>query len=153
MRKQVSAWGLAGIASLAVLALLLTGTQAEVANSLLSEQAGDQPIQQLTELHTYSVDVSGGPEQTLHCGPCGCGTPCASGGGAQQINMVLILTHTGKSLRDPKLFPPLKASSSMCAGWLRWRSHRRCKRQRRRRRLHLGFQSPERTELGMAFHS
>jgi hypothetical protein len=87
MRKLVSAWGLAGVSTLALVALLLTGTQAQEANSLLSESNGDQQLQQTQQLHTYQVDVSGGPEQTLHCGACGCGTPCPNGG-AQQINMV-----------------------------------------------------------------
>ncbi len=91
MRKLVSACGLAGVATLALVALLLTGTQAQEANSLLSSTNGEtQQLQELIptqELHTYQVDVSGGPEQTLHCGACGCGTPCPNGG-AQQINMV-----------------------------------------------------------------
>jgi hypothetical protein len=88
MRKLGSAWGLAELTCLLLLASL-SGRQVEAVNTLLP---GEQEIQQL--LGTYQVDVSGGPEQMLGCGPCGCNTPCPSGGGtgsggAQQINMVL----------------------------------------------------------------
>ena len=90
MRQLVPAWGLAGLACLAVLATL-SCTHAEGANQLLAEsdsgQKQTEQLQKTTELATYQVDVSGGPQQSLSCGACGCGTPCPNGG-SQQVNMV-----------------------------------------------------------------